>query len=304
MRWRDGRRSDNIEDRRDESPPVQLASGAPLLLRLVPMLLQTRGGRYLLLGTVVVVVGARLLGVDLLGPLESGTPGLQQAPTNQRAAPAAGEQERADFVSVVLADTEDTWREQFAALGRRYEDPRLVMFRDRVRSACGLAGAAMGPFYCPADHKVYLDLAFFDELARRFGAPGDFAQAYVVAHEVGHHVQTLLGISEQVQAAGRGAKPERINALSVRQELQADCFAGVWGYHANRARRLLDPGDLEEALQAASAIGDDRLQQQAQGYAVPDSFTHGSSAQRMHWFRAGFESGDIARCDTFAETTP
>jgi hypothetical protein len=303
MRWREGRRSENIEDRRGESPAPQLAAGAPALLRLLPLLLRTRGGRYLLLTTAVVVVGARLLGVDLLGPLQSGAPGVQ-APTAPRAAPSADEQQRADFVSVVLADTEDTWREQFAALGRRYEDPSLVLFSGSVRSACGLAGAAVGPFYCPADHKVYLDLSFFDELQQRFGAPGDFAQAYVIAHEVGHHVQTLLGVSAEVQAAGRGASRERVNALSVRQELQADCLAGVWGHEANRVRRILDPGDLEEALGAATAIGDDRLQRQAQGYAVPDSFTHGSSAQRVFWFRTGFESGDVARCDTFATGTP
>ena len=171
----------------------------------------------------------------------------------------------------------------------------------RVKSACGIAGAASGPFYCPADHKVYIDLAFYDELRRRFHAPGDFAQAYVIAHEVGHHVQNLLGISDEIQAMQRRVSQVEANALSVRLELQADCFAGVWGYHAERARDLLETGDLEEALNAASAIGDDNIQRQTQGWVVPDSFTHGSSAQRVKWFRIGFESGDIEACDTFAD---
>ena len=246
---------------------------------------------------------AQLLGVDVLSLLTTGAPGAQ-APSGQQAAPSAAEQERAEFVAHVLGSTEDTWRQQFTALGRDYEDPRLVLFSGSVQSACGYAQAAMGPFYCPADHKVYLDLTFFDELHQRFGAPGDFAQAYVIAHEVGHHVQTLTGISAQVQAAGRGASKAQVNALSVRQELQADCFAGVWANHADSSRRILDPGDLEEALGAATAIGDDRLQKQAQGYAVPDSFTHGSSEQRVRWFRRGFESGDIGSCDTFAAQEP
>jgi hypothetical protein len=303
MRWKQERRSENVEDRRGQSASPRLASGAPVLLQLLPMLLRSRGGRYLLGILAVVVIGAQFLGVDILSLLTTGGPGVQ-APSGQQAAPSAAEQERAEFVAHVLGSTEDTWRQQFAALGRNYEDPRLVMFSGSVQSACGYAQAAMGPFYCPADHKVYLDLAFFDELHQRFGAPGDFAQAYVIAHEVGHHVQTLTGISAQVQAAGRGASKAQVNALSVRQELQADCFAGVWANHADSSRQILDPGDLEEALGAATAIGDDRLQKQTQGYAVPDSFTHGSSEQRVRWFRRGFESGDIGSCDTFAAQQP
>lgn len=303
MRWQGGRRSDNVEDRRGEAAPVRMsAAGAPLLLRLLPLLLRTRGGRLLLGITALTLVGARLLGIDLLSPLLGGsaTPATPPAP----ASISSTEREKTDFVATVLADTEDTWHELFTGLGRSYEEPRLVLFHSSVRSACGFAQSAMGPFYCPADHRVYLDLTFFEELAQRFGAPGDFAQAYVIAHEVGHHVQTLLGISEQVQRAGQGASKAAVNALSVRQELQADCLAGVWGYHADRVRGILDPGDLEEALTAASAIGDDRLQQQAQGHVVPDSFTHGSSKQRVQWFRRGFDSGKVANCDTFGRTDP
>jgi hypothetical protein len=208
-----------------------------------------------------------------------------------------------DFVSLVLADTEDTWHTLFRDMGRSYSEPKLVLFNDAVRSACGMAGAAVGPFYCPPDQRVYLDLSFFRALKERFGAPGDFAQAYVVAHEVGHHVQKLLGITERVQTSGdRMASGDR-NALSVKQELQADCFAGVWGHHAQR-RQILEAGDLEEALRAAAAIGDDRLQQQSRGRVAPDSFTHGTSAQRVRWFRRGFESGDPRQCDTFATARP
>ena len=208
-----------------------------------------------------------------------------------------------DFVSVVLADTEDTWQQIFREQGGTYREPTLVLFSGRVNSACGMASAAVGPFYCPGDQQLYIDLSFFNDLRVRHGAPGDFAQAYVVAHEVGHHVQTLLGISKQVQEAGRGQSKAAVNALSVRQELQADCFAGLWGHAANNNRQLLDPGDLEEALRAATAIGDDRLQREAGGQVVPDSFTHGSSAQRVEWFRRGFDSGNIADCDTFSANT-
>ena len=201
---------------------------------------------------------------------------------------------------MVLADTEDTWHRIFRELGGQYREPTLVLFSGRVNSACGMASAAVGPFYCPGDQQLYIDLSFFHDLKARHGAPGDFAQAYVIAHEVGHHVQTLLGISKQVQAAGRGESKAQVNALSVRQELQADCFAGLWGHAANVDRRLLDPGDLQEALRAATAIGDDRLQRDAGRQVVPDSFTHGTSAQRVKWFSAGFESGDFAACDTFS----
>jgi hypothetical protein len=204
---------------------------------------------------------------------------------------------------VVLADTEDAWSAIFAEGGQRYVEPTLVLFTDRVQSACGMAGAAMGPFYCPADQQIYIDLGFYDELRTRFRAPGDFAQAYVIAHEVGHHVQNLLGVSDEVHKAQRGLSKAEANALSVRLELQADCFAGVWANHAQRTRALLEPGDLEEALGAASAIGDDRIQRQTGGAVAPDSFTHGSSEQRVRWFRRGFETGDGGLCDTFSATS-
>jgi predicted metalloprotease len=208
--------------------------------------------------------------------------------------------EAKQFVSVVLADTEDVWNELFRRQGREYEEPTLVLFRGRVESACGLASSAVGPFYCPGDQKLYLDLSFFEELKRRFGAPGDFAQAYVIAHEVGHHVQTLLGTTARVDGLRRRLSREENNELSVRVELQADFLAGVWAYHAQQSQQILEPGDLEEAIRAAAAIGDDRLQRQTQGHVVPDSFTHGSSEQRIRWFRRGFETGDMSRGDTFS----
>ncbi len=205
-----------------------------------------------------------------------------------------------NFVSVVLADTEDVWRDLFRKRNAEYRDPTLVLFSGAVQSACGIAQSAVGPFYCPADHKVYLDLSFFRDLRDRFRAPGDFAQAYVIAHEVGHHVQSLLGISDRVQAARQRAGEREANALSVKLELQADCFAGVWAFHADKTRQILEEGDVEEALNAASAIGDDRLQQQSRGHVTPDSFTHGSSAQRVEWFQRGLKSGRTDQCDTFA----
>ncbi|MCA1805539.1 MAG: zinc metallopeptidase, partial [Xanthomonadaceae bacterium] len=217
---------------------------------------------------------------------------------------SAEEQELVDFVSIVLADTEETWHELFRQAGGTYKEPTLVLFRGAVSSACGLGQAAMGPFYCPGDHKLYIDLSFYRDLKHRFKAPGDFAQAYVIAHEVGHHVQTLLGISQKVQDARRRASETEANQLSVRLELQADCFAGVWAHHAHRSRQLLEEGDVEEGLAAASAIGDDRLQKQSQGYVSPDSFTHGSSAQRVKWFRTGLERGEMGACDTFSVATP
>jgi hypothetical protein len=216
----------------------------------------------------------------------------------QQRAPA-GDEPLKDFVSVILADTEDTWGELFQRMGRQYERPHLVLFSGAVKSACGFAEAAVGPFYCPGDRKLYIDLSFYRDLRDKLGAPGDFAQAYVIAHEVGHHVQNLLGIAEKVQAAqGRRSRTEA-NALQVRMELQADCLAGVWANNAQRARNLLESGDIEEGLNAASAIGDDRLQRQAQGRVVPESFTHGSSAQRVRWFKRGIDSGDPGQCDTF-----
>ena len=272
MRWQGGRRSDNVEDRRGMGPVVGAAAALPMILRFVPRLIRTKVGRIILITGIVVIFGGRLLGIDVLSLLAGGgvSPVQPSAPLSE------ADQQMSEFVAVVLGDTEDTWHPIFRQLGRAYREPKLVLFTGSVNSACGYASAAVGPFYCPGDQKLYIDLSFFNDLKVRHGAPGDFAQAYVIAHEVGHHVQTLLGISEQVTAAGRGASKERVNALSVRQELQADCLAGVWGHTANRERQLLDPGDLEEALQAATAIGDDRLQREAGGQVVPDSFTHGT----------------------------
>jgi len=253
------------------------------------------------LGLLAVVVVALLFGVDPSQLLESGDVGLPPSASVQgpQLQPRDDDQ-MAQFVSVVLADTEDTWNEIFARSGRRYEEPRLVLFSGATRSACGLGQAAMGPFYCPADRQLYIDLSFYDELRSRFNAPGDFAQAYVIAHEVGHHVQNLLGISDRVASLQRGSDRRGGNALSVALELQADCFAGVWAYHADRSRGVVEPGDVEEALNAAAAIGDDRIQRQTSGTVVPDSFTHGTSAQRAEWFRRGLASGSVDSCDTFA----
>ena len=279
MRWESGRRSDNIEDRRG------MGLGGKGLV----------GGG---IGTVGRALIARLMGVDP----GSGLNQLADAPRTEQAAnaPTDPREERLkEFVSVVLADTEDTWGELFRRSGAQYANPKLVLFSGAVQSACGHAQAAMGPFYCPGDHKLYLDMSFFDDLARRHDAPGDFAQAYVIAHEVGHHVQTLLGIAEKVQAARQRAGEAESNRLQVRMELQADCFAGIWAHHADKARGILERGDLEEALGAAAGVGDDRLQRQARGHVVPDSFTHGSSEQRMRWFQIGAQTGEPKRCDTF-----
>jgi uncharacterized protein len=244
-------------------------------------------------------VASYFLGIDPSVMLSlfsgGGAPAPQSAPAQK---PPAGD-EMAVFVSKVLADTEDTWRGIFEESNRQYQDPKLVLFTGATPTACGTGQTATGPFYCPLDQKVYIDLAFYRDLKTRFKAPGDFAQAYVIAHEVGHHVQHLLGILDKVQAARSRVSEGQGNALSVRLELQADCLAGVWAYHADRTRNILEAGDIEEALNAASAIGDDRLQQEARGYAVPDTFTHGTSAQRVHWFRRGIESGDVDQCNTF-----
>jgi predicted metalloprotease len=232
-------------------------------------------------------------GIEAPAPQGVPGPGAPGSPTQ------AGADPQGEFVSVVLADTEDTWSRIFADSGRRYEPPRLVMFRQATPSACGMGQAAMGPFYCPEDRQVYIDLAFFRELDQRFGAPGDFAQAYVIAHEVGHHVQNLLGIAEEVHGMRRRSSPQQANALSVLMELQADCLAGVWAHHAHRQRQILEAGDVEEGLRAASAIGDDTIQRRAQGHVVPESWTHGSSAQRVEWFRRGLDAGRVDQCDTF-----
>lgn len=279
MRWENGRRSDNVEDRRG----MRVSRG------------KMGGG----IGTLILVLVALYFGVDPSVILEQ-TPTNVGTTVETRSGARSPEEDRlAEFVSVVLADTEDTWSALFQRSGQTYIEPRLVLFTGAVNSACGFAEAAMGPFYCPADQKVYIDLSFYRDLKNRLGAPGDFAQAYVIAHEVGHHVQNLLGISDKVHAARQRISEADGNRLSVKLELQADCLSGVWAYHADRARQILEDGDIEEALNAASAIGDDRLQQRTRGRVVPDSFTHGTSAQRVRWFRRGLDSGDINQCNTF-----
>lgn len=282
----DGRESDNVEDRRGQS-------GRGMRLG---------GGGGIGIGTIVIALAAWYFGIDPSVVLQGIEQAQQQQPVavEPAASPPASDT-HARFVSMVLADTEDTWRALFSAAGKQYRDPKLVLFSGSYPTACGMGAAAMGPFYCPGDQKVYIDLAFYAELQNRFQAPGDFAQAYVIAHEVGHHVQNLLGIAEKVQRARERASAKQANALSVRLELQADCFAGLWANHADRARHVLEQGDVEEALRAATAIGDDTLQQQAQGYAVPESFTHGSAEQRVRWFRRGWETGSVKACDTFAK---
>ena len=289
MKWEGGRESDNVEDRRDGGGGGGGGMGRGI----------AGGG----IGVVLIAVVAMFLGLDpsmVLGLLGGGgqpapAPTSQQAPAHR---PPEGDQ-MAKFVSVVLADTEDTWTGLFKQSGSTYQVPKLVLFRGAVQSACGRAEAAMGPFYCPGDQKVYIDLAFFDDLQRRFKAPGEFARAYVIAHEVGHHVQNLLGIAEKVDAQRKRVSEAEFNKLSVRMELQADCLAGIWAHHANRTRHILEGGDVEAAMTAATAIGDDRLQQQSRGYVTPESFTHGSSQQRVRWFRRGLDSGQINQCNTF-----
>jgi predicted metalloprotease len=252
------------------------------------------------IGTIILVLVALYFGVDPSMLLNQGTTRESGVPPGSVSEERPAEENRmADFVSVVLADTEDTWHELFRRSGKTYQEPKLVLFSDAVDSACGFAQSAMGPFYCPRDNKVYIDLQFYRDLQDRFHAPGEFAQAYVIAHEIGHHVQNLLGISDKVHAMQQGADKATANSLSVQLELQADCLAGIWGYHADRSRNIVESGDIETALRAASSIGDDRIQKQSQGYIVPESFTHGSSEQRVRWFRRGIESGDFAQCNTF-----
>ncbi len=285
MRWQRGRRSTNVEDRRGR----RLSSGKKV------------GG----LGTIVLVLVAMYFGIDPGVILDQGVP-TGMSTGDRPAASTSGttgvaNDPLAEFVSVVLADTEDTWQALFTQMGRPYRDPTLVLFSGAVESACGYAEAAVGPFYCPRDQKVYIDLSFYRDLKSRHQAPGDFAQAYVIAHEIGHHVQTLLGISQKVHTERGRVGREEGNRLSVKMELQADCLAGIWAHHADRARQILEQGDVEEALNAASAIGDDRLQRQARGYVTPESFTHGSSAQRVGWFKRGLQSGNPDQCNTFDE---
>lgn len=286
MKWEGNRESDNVDDRRG-------GGGSPVF-----------GGRSIGIGTIVVaLLGGWIFGINpltILGVLSGGggPVQMQQAPTQS---PANDTMSR--FVRTVLADTEDVWGAVFRSAGSQYSEPRLELFRGTTGTACGTGQAAMGPFYCPADQRVYIDLSFYETLKNRLGAPGDFAQAYVIAHEVGHHVQHLLGISEKVEQARGRVSPTEYNRLSVKLELQADCFAGVWAHHAQQARQILEQGDVEEAMNAAAKIGDDALQRSAGGAVVPDSFTHGTSAQRQRWFRTGLQDGSVKACDTFSART-
>ncbi len=292
MDWKGGRRSENVDDQRNNSMAASAGGGA-LLLRFIPFLLRTKIGRIILIVGGLGYIGARFLGIDVM-QLSGGAPQQTSEKTNPQDA------ELVDFVSVVLADTEDTWKALFQKSGKVYEEPILVLFKNRVNSACGMAQSAMGPFYCPGDNKLYIDLAFYQEMKNKMGAPGDFAQAYVIAHEVGHHVQNLLGISQQVRAAQENKSTAIVNALSVKLELQADCFAGIWAHFADSERGIVEIGDIEEALTAAAAVGDDRLQQQATGAIRPERFTHGTSQQRAASFKLGLEKGSIAECDTLS----
>lgn len=278
MLWQGRRQSSNVDDRRGISPGGIAAGGG-------------------IIGIIVLVINMFMGGDVDVSQLPQLMPGQQQG---QQLSPEekAADDERAQFVKVVLAETEDVWNNIFQQQGQNYQEPTLVLFRGAVQSGCGNASSASGPFYCPGDNKLYIDLSFYEELQSRFNAPGDFAMAYVVAHEVGHHVQTLLGTSAKLARARQQMSETEYNRLSVKNELQADYFAGVWAHYANRAK-ILEPGDIEEALNAANAIGDDRLQKQSQGQVVPDAFTHGTSAQRMYWFKKGFESGDPSKGDTF-----
>ena len=289
MKWEGNRESDNVEDRRSNGGG---GSGGGLL-----------GGRSIGIGTIVVaLLGGWLFGINpltILNLLSGGAPPAQvqqQAPAQR---PPADDR-MAKFVSTVLADTEDVWKDVFAKGGATYKEPRLVLFRGATQTACGQGQAAMGPFYCPGDQKVYIDLGFYETLTKRLGAPGEFAQAYVVAHEVGHHVQNLLGISAKVDKMRGQVSQADYNVLSVKLELQADCFAGVWAYHANQSRQILEGGDIEAAMNAAAKIGDDALQRSSGGAVVPESFTHGTSAQRQRWFKTGITTGSVKSCDTFS----
>ena len=290
MRWREGRSSENVEDERGAG-----GLGVP-----------GGGMRIGLGGLLLVLAGAWLFGADPMTLLQMLGGGVGSEPAgggygqpSPAPQPGGPQDEGAEFVSKVLASTEDTWGEIFQSGGSRYAPPKLVLFSEVVRSACGMAQGASGPFYCPSDQKVYIDLDFYRQLRDEFHAPGDFAQAYVIAHEVGHHVQTLMGTSQEVRERQRRSSDADANALSVALELQADCYAGVWANHANASRQLLEPGDLEEGLRAAAAVGDDTIQKRSRGYVVPESFTHGSAQQRTSWFRRGFDSGELASCDTF-----
>ncbi|HSQ77099.1 MAG TPA: neutral zinc metallopeptidase [Bacteroidota bacterium] len=286
MRWQESRRSENVEDQRGR----RIATGPAI------------GGG---VAIVILLVGL-LLGGDPATLLETigNTATQQTTQTTDPAQMSEADARAGDFVAAVLGETEDVWRQIFAQNGATYQEPRLVLFSGSTQSACGYASAAVGPFYCSADQRVYLDTEFFSDLERQFGASGDFAQAYVIAHEIGHHVQNLLGTMDKVDALRQRASQREANDLSVRLELQADFFAGVWAHYADRTKNILEPGDIEEAMNAATAIGDDRIQKQTQGYVVPDAFTHGTSEQRTRWFRRGYETGDIRQGDTFSVAEP
>ena len=295
MRWEGNRESDNVEDRRDDGDDGGGGGGGFGF-----------GGRSIGIGTIVVaLVGGWIFGINpltILGLLSGGAPPaqVQQHQQHRPAQRPPADDRMAKFVSTVLADTEDVWKDVFTKGGASYREPRLVLFRGATQTACGRGQAAMGPFYCPADQRVYIDLGFYETLRNRLGAPGDFAQAYVIAHEVGHHVQNLLGISGKMDQMRGGVSKVEYNALSVRLELQADCFAGVWAHNAQNARQILEQGDVEEAMNAAAKIGDDALQRSSGGAVVPESFTHGTSAQRQRWFDTGLKTGSVKACDTFS----
>ncbi len=312
MRWQGRRESENVEDRRDEDGGYEGGGGFGLPLPggggggfQIPM---GQGGGIGIVGLIVIVGIALLLGVDprvILGGGEEMPGGRQiQLPSNREPRAVSAEDESMKkFVLVVLADTEDTWGKVFSEQGQRYTAPKLVLFRNAIQSGCGGASSQMGPFYCPNDRKVYIDLSFYEMLKRRFHAPGEFAQAYVIAHEIGHHIQNLQGKLREVQQLQATASGAGRNALQVKVELQADCYAGVWAKNTDRINKVLEPGDIELALRAASAIGDDAIQKSTRGYAVPDSFTHGSSEQRVRWFTRGYDSGALSACDTFRAGT-
>ncbi len=308
MRWRDRQGSDNVEDRRGESSgrgrfrfPGGGSDGSAGGRFPMP---GGKGGGIGLVGLLVIVGLMLFFGVDPRVLLDDGGGGgplpMREGPREAARPASAQEQELTQFISVVLKATEEVWAQQFQSSGKRYEPPKLVLFRGDIDSQCGTGVTQMGPFYCPLDGKVYIDLNFYEDLKNRFGAPGDFAQAYVIAHEVGHHVQTLLGTTEKVMRARANSSERDGNAIQVRMELQADCYAGLWANRAQSQLKVVEPGDIEEALGAAAAIGDDRIQRQTQGRVTPDAFTHGTSAQRVSWFRRGFESGRIEACDSFA----
>lgn len=292
MRWEGQRQSDNVEDRRESGPSTGLGG------------LLGGGRRSIGIGTIVVaLVGGWILGINpltLLGVLSGGSdPALMQSSESAPASGPMGQDRGAQFVATVLADTEDVWRGLFQRQGAQYQEPKLVMFRGATPTACGMGQSAMGPFYCPQDHKVYIDLEFFETLQRDLGAPGEFARAYVIAHEVGHHVQNLMGVTDKMEQLRGRVSEVQYNRYSVKLELQADCLAGVWGHHAQNARQILEQGDIEAAMNAAARIGDDALQKRGQGQVVPESFTHGTSAQRARWFERGLQTGQTSACDTF-----